>query len=521
MERNSFDHLGYSSDKIILTLIGEEIIYYSNKIYKYNSLSIKQERNLLLTNKCLYNFHNKKVKKYMKYINILGITFSNHSNELVIHALEGYDIHFISEEKIIIIYIIAKCYETLSNNSIIICQVNDKSLKQYVTPKKTKKKDAKKTKLDKKYAIDTRTFIADNTPKYNNKKKILFINNNNTIDVMNDIEEKENNNKTEFVFSSDDNIETIDVNDFDIKGIIGRGNLCKVFLSTCKKNNKNYAMKSIYKCNLEINKEIYSNLKNKLINLYYYFLNNVEFWFQSNEKIYFSFPYIQGELLYAHIKKEKNIDEKRIKFYSAIIALSIKYLHNYHISNINFSSKNIFIAKDGYLKLIPFHLVNVLPLKKDYYNKIIQKYKNEYTPPEIYLNLDINKKICDWWNLGILIYEMVYGITPFFSEVNNNLEKIIINDEIKFPNKKGISEECKDLMKKLLNKNYKERLGFINDFDDIRKHDFFKEINFNDLNNRKIESCYKPIVNDIQLEESKMNIFTYEDLHKNKIDFDS
>ena len=146
MERNSFDHLGYSSDKIILTLIGEEIIYYSNKIYKYNSLSIKQERNLLLTNKCLYNFHNKKVKKYMKYINILGITFSNHSNELVIHALEGYDIHFISEEKIIIIYIIAKCYETLSNNSIIICQVNDKSLKQYVTPKKNEKKRCKKNK---------------------------------------------------------------------------------------------------------------------------------------------------------------------------------------------------------------------------------------------------------------------------------------------------------------------------------------------------------------------------------------
>ena len=225
--------------------------------------------------------------------------------------------------------------------------------------------------------------------------------------------------------------------------------------------------------------------------------------------------------MYNHIKKENGIDEKRIKFYSAIIALCIKYLHNYHIDNINFSSKNIFIVKDGYLKLIPFHLGNILPLKKDYTNKIIQKYKNEYTPPEIYLNLDINKKICDWWNLGILIFEMVYGITPFFSEFNTNLKKIICNDEIKFPNKPTISKECKDLIRKLLNKKYKERLGFNNDFDDIRKHDFFKEINFDDLNDRKIESCYKPIVDDIQLEESKMNKFTFEDLYKNNIDFDS
>ena len=63
---------------------------------------------------------------------------------------------------------------------------------------------------------------------------------------MNDIEEKENNNKTEFVFSSDDNIETIDFNDFDIKGIIGRGNLCKVFLSTCKKNKVLSNVQKIY-----------------------------------------------------------------------------------------------------------------------------------------------------------------------------------------------------------------------------------------------------------------------------------
>ena len=87
---------------------------------------------------------------------------------------------------------------------------------------------------------------------------------------------------------------------------------------------------------------------------------------------------------------EKSLDEKKVKHYSAIIALSIKFLHERKITNNNFSSKNIFIDKDGYLKIIPFHLGKILPLKKDYYDIISLKYYNEYTAPEIYLNLDIN-----------------------------------------------------------------------------------------------------------------------------------
>ena len=163
-----------------------------------------------------------------------------------------------------------------------------------------------------------------------------------------------------------------------------------------------------------------------------------------------------------------------------------------------------------------------MPLKKDYLEKISQKYKNEYTPPEIYLNLDINKKICDWWNLGILIFEMIFGITPFYSEINTELKNIICNNELKFPNKPAISESCKDLIKKLLNKNYEERLGYNNDFEDIRNHEFFKDINLNELSDKKIESYYKPEIIDIneRIKKKKMK-FTYDDLIKNGIDYEN
>ena len=103
MEINFQDFLGWSMDKEILKVIGKENIYFSNKVYKFNSLKLKQERNLVLTDKGIYNFHNKKIRRQMKYEEMLGITFSSVSNEFVVHADKGYDFHFFSPDKTIII----------------------------------------------------------------------------------------------------------------------------------------------------------------------------------------------------------------------------------------------------------------------------------------------------------------------------------------------------------------------------------------------------------------------------------
>ena len=447
MEPNFYDHLGWSTDKSILSIIGNEIIYYSNKVYKYNSLSMKQERCLLLTDQCLYNIEKKKVKRKMKYKEMLGITFSNQSNEFVVHALEGFDFHFVSEEKFIIIYIIARCYEKIINESIIICEVKEKSLKQYITAKKFKRKDNKTTKLDKKYAIDTRTFIEDNPPPKINKRSYTEID---PKGILSEFEEGQKIIKNELIFSTDLKIKNINLSDFTIKGAIGRGSTSKVLLSLYKNNQKYYSLKYISLENLNINNSNYDfrYLKNFLVKLYFHFLINVDFCFQTNEKIYFAFPYIQGETLFSLIKKENGLNEKKVKFYAGIIALTIKYLHTYGISSKNFSTKNILIDKDGYLKLVPFHVGMILPLKQKslFYEKIKNKYFNEYSPPELYNSVQDNKKVGDWWNLGIIIFEMIYGIPPFYSEINTDLKNMICNKELKFPKNKEISDTCKDLI---------------------------------------------------------------------------
>ena len=141
MEESPYDILNWSQDKDILNIIKNETLYYSNKIQKINHYNISQERYIVLTNEALYNIQKRKLKRKIKYNEIKGITFTKLSNEFVVHGIEGeYDYHFESQDKNIIICLIAKFYEEQTNSNLMLCEVPEKSVKNYVTLKKEKKK---------------------------------------------------------------------------------------------------------------------------------------------------------------------------------------------------------------------------------------------------------------------------------------------------------------------------------------------------------------------------------------------
>ena len=516
MESIFQDYLYWSNDNEILKIIGKEKIYFSNKVSKFSSFSIKQDRNLILTDKCLYNFQNKKIKRQMKYEEMLGITFSKLSNEFVVHANQGYDFHFISPDKITIIYIIAKFYEKIMNKAIILCEVNEKSLKQYVTTKKDKKKDINNSRLDENSIIDTQTFIIDNNPNINNKRSFSQASDGKKNNLPIDLENPKII-KNKVIYSNDEKIKNVGFEDFNIIKLLGRGLSGKVFLVKNIFNKKYYALKSVSKNIFEID-----NLSLKIIQFFskdskFPFLINPYFCFETEDRIYFAFPYIQGEQLYYHIKINKFLEEEKIKFYTAIISLSLDYLHNNGIKYKIFNSKNIIIGRDGYLKIVPFHIERILEIKNKKNKNILEKYKNEYSPPEIFLeDNDENIGAEDWWNLGIIIFEMAYGIPPFYSDDDNEMKKIIINKELKFPKNSKISENLKDLIIRLLSKDYKKRLGY-HGFEEIKNHPFLKDFNYNDLLEKKIKPLYEPIIGDILEGNKTINkIFNFEDLQKIK-----
>ena len=523
MEPNFEDRLGWAIDGDILKIIGDEIIYYSNKILKYNSFSMKQERSFLLTNKCLYNILNKKVKRAMKYEEMLGITFSNQSNEFIIHANLGYDFHFISADKILIIFIISKCYENLTKKPIILCEVKEKSLKSYVTTKKDKRRNSTISRLDEKNKIDTQTFIIDNDPLEISRRSNTEVFGGKLSNVSTLVEDEKCIN-SEIIFSNFSQINEISLTDFEILDLIGKGATGKVLLAKNKLNNEYYALKSINRKILDIEESSYivfiKKMKKLLKNLNFPFLIRVDFCFETDDRIYFAFPYIQGEELSYNLDIFKNLSEEKVKFYSGIIGLTLDFLHNNGIEYKLFDSKNILIDKSGYLNLVPFHIGKILNLKNNNdTKKILEKYKNEYCPPEIFQEGDsINKKAADWWNLGVIIYEMIYNIPPFYSDDDSDMEDMITNNELKFPCNPQISDVLKDLITKLLNKNYEERLGYQNGFEEIKKHEFFKDFNFDELLNKSIQAPYKPNIGDTFSQNKKISMkFTYGDLKKSGI----
>ena len=174
------------------------------------------------------------------------------------------------------------------------------------------------------------------------------------------------------------------------------------------------------------------------------------------------------------------------------------------------------LSKDGYLKVTPFHIEKLLDVKKEILENIDI---NEYTSPEVLEDINtMDIKGGDWWNLGVILFEMIYSVPPFYSNDDEKMKIIANKADLRFPRNITISDNLKDLIKKLLNKNCEERLGYNGGFEEIKKHAFFKGFDFESLLNKTLESPYKPDIGDILDDNKKIKeIYTYEDLIKNGI----
>ena len=470
------DSLKFTQDSEIKKLIEGEKIYYADLINKINHYGRSQERTIMLTNKALYNMKKKTVKRKIFYNKIRGITFSKVTNEFIVHGNdEEYDYAFISQDSNIIICIIATFYESNMGKPLKICEVQEKKLENYITSKKDKKADRSKSKMDEKFLIDTKKFVDENMT------ELL-------------VDPSSKGKKSATIFSKHQTIKHVSLEDFQIMKVIGRGSFGKVCLVQYKKTKELYAMKSLKKDILLDQDQVESTIIEKKIleKLDYPFLVGMVFCFQTEERIYFVMPFVRGGELFQHLRNQRFLPEDKVKFYSAIIGLSLEYLHTHGIVYRDIKPENILIDADGYLRLVDFGMAKVL--QGD------EKAKSfcgtpEYLAPEIITGEGHNKS-ADWWSYGILMYEMFFGIPPFFCDNQEKMYQLITRAELRFPKKINISDDARDLLQKLLIKNQDERLGAKSGFNEIRVHPFFKGFDFDALEKRKIEAPFKPTLKD-------------------------
>ena len=469
------DSLKFTQDDDIKKLIEGEKIYYADLITKINHYGMNQGRSIMLTNKALYNMKKKTLKRKILYNEILGITYSKITYEFIIHGNnQEYDYAYISQDRNIIICIIANFYESITGKPLKICEVQEKTLSNYITSKKDKKADSSKTKMDEQYLINTKKFLNENMGEL--------------------LDEGTKKKRSGTIFSKHQIIKQVSLEDFQIIKVIGRGSYGKVCLVQYKKTKELYAMKSLKKDVLLDQDQVESTLVEKKIleKLDYPFLVGMVFCFQTEERIYFIMPFVRGGELFQHLRNCRFFPEEKVKFYSAIIGLSLEYLHTHGIVYRDIKPENILIDEDGYLRLVDFGMAKVLQGDEKATSFCGTP---EYLAPEIITGEGHNKS-ADWWSYGILMYEMFFGIPPFFCDNQEKMYQLITRADLRFPKKINISETAKDLLAKLLIKDQDERLGSKSGFNEIKEHPFFKGFDFDALEHRKIEAPFKPELKD-------------------------
>mmetsp|Transcript_83575 Transcript_83575/g.115297 ORF Transcript_83575/g.115297 Transcript_83575/m.115297 type:complete len:234 (+) Transcript_83575:706-1407(+) len=223
-----------------------------------------------------------------------------------------------------------------------------------------------------------------------------------------------------------DTLKNCKFEDFKIKAIVGKGNFGKVYLVESQINGKFHAMKSIRK-DIVIESDSIENLKTEksiLLQVNHPFIIGMDYVFQKAYRIYFLMDFIQGGELFQHLSDSQRFTEEKTKFYAAQVALALGHLHKANILYRDLKPENILINNDGYIMLADFGLAKVLATDPGAAEPNSFCGTPEYLSPEMIEGTGHDHTI-DWWALGVLIYEMIIGIPPFYNQNKNKMYYLI------------------------------------------------------------------------------------------------
>ena len=144
--------------------------------------------------------------------------------------------------------------------------------------------------------------------------------------------------------------------------------------------------------------------------------------------------FLQGGTLYKHIKDVKRLAEDEARFYAAQLALAIGHLHKSKVLYRDLKPENILLGDDGYIKLADFGLAKIVASEKKTTEVGTFCGTPEYLAPEI-ITREGQDQTLDWWALGILIYEMIIGVTPFYNANTNKMYFMVTNGPIRWPDR--------------------------------------------------------------------------------------
>ena len=282
------------------------------------------------------------------------------------------------------------------------------------------------------------------------------------------------------------------IEDFDLLKVVGKGSFGKVMQVKKNDTQRIYALKTIRKAHIISRSEVAHTLAERsvLAQINNPFIVPLKFTFQSPEKLYFVLAFVNGGELFHHLQKEQRFDINRSRFYTAELLCALECLHGFNVIYRDLKPENILLDYSGHIALCDFGLCKLDMKDEDRTNTFCGT--PEYLAPELLLGQGYTKTV-DWWTLGVLLYEMLTGLPPFYDDNTNEMYRKILSEPLHFPGPEIVPSAAKDLLTRLLDRRPDKRLG-ANGASEIKAHPFFNQVDWRKLVQRKYEPSFKPNV---------------------------
>ncbi|CEP19277.1 hypothetical protein [Parasitella parasitica] len=292
--------------------------------------------------------------------------------------------------------------------------------------------------------------------------------------------------------------------DFRIVRMIGQGSVGKVYEVIKRDSGRTYAMKVLSKRLLLAENQVDAafNERNVLVqSLSNPFIAKLKYSFQTTNHLFLVMEYFPGGELFDFLERERCLSEKRCQFFAAEIVCAFDNIHSRHIVYRNLKPESILLDAHGHIALTDFGLCKQLKNKMDSIQDVPQAITQEYLSPEMVMQKPYGMA-SDWWALGVLMYELLTGSPPFHSTEEGELFRQILEAPVKFPAGGCITEEAKDFICQLLERDPSKRLGSNGGVARVKAHAFFKDLNWSVVYKKQMQLPFVPEVEEQLREEA-------------------
>lgn len=308
----------------------------------------------------------------------------------------------------------------------------------------------------------------------------------------------------------------VTVKDFLFVKVIGKGSFGKV--SLVQKNNTGafFAMKVLRKSDIMSSRQLEYILRERRIlqSISSPFFAKLHYAFKSSDILFLVLEYAAGGEVLFHLSRCKRFNEPATRFYCAELTCALEYLHEKGIIFRDLKPENILLDWQGHIKLVDFGLA------KDNITSSIsggQTYAGteQYLAPEIICRHGHGKAV-DWWGLGIIAFEMLTGLPPWYSDDACDILTHIQSSSLKFPS--YVSRKAAAIIQELLQKDPISRLG-CGGSEEVKNHVFFMGIDWFLVSCRQVCPPFRPCKDDSDISEAINFEDEFKSLPLDTIDF--